>query len=245
MRQMFDSVNARAVCQWIRDHPPTGPYLVAGYIDGPGSQWADSDWALPEVRAAAAIVTIATNPAHIGADVLDTEPGDATPAQLVGWTVAVRAAARIPTAYWDLSSDAAVRAAFAAAGVAPPQWWAAGYRTPRVAYLQPGSIATQWTDWGPVDESLVADYWPGIDPESENPMATLDQDDLNAIGTVVAAQLLAAFNNGPGPIGAAAAYADALYNNQIAPKFVEIAQAIAALTPAANKAPGAPSGGTS
>jgi len=54
--------------------------------------------------------------------------------------------------------------AFIGAGIAPPYFWIADYRTSTVA-IPAGAVAWQYTDVGPYDLSHVGDYWPGVDSE--------------------------------------------------------------------------------
>jgi len=48
--------------------------------------------------------------------------------------------------------------------VTEPHWWIAAYPG-NGANLYPGAVAHQYADPGPVDLSVVADYWPGVDPK--------------------------------------------------------------------------------
>lgn len=150
MRIMYDSITA--------SNCPDDGQLYAGYVDGRWPNWAEMARRHPGKRIVK--VTIWNG----DADVLDVEAGDATPQQAVIWCRARRKLGKDPTVYCNLSTWPAVVAAFSLAGDPLPHWWAAGYRIPAIPYLQPGSVATQWADFGPYDQSLVADYWPGVDP---------------------------------------------------------------------------------
>ena len=98
-------------------------------------------------------------------DILDVENGDATPAQAPGWVKMRRAAGHGgPLVYCSEATWSQVRQAFQSAGVPEPGYWIAGYPGSVGHALYPGSIAHQWIDYGPYDESIVVDYLPGIDP---------------------------------------------------------------------------------
>ena len=98
-------------------------------------------------------------------DCLDVENGDATPAQAPGWIKMRRAAGHGgPLVYCSEAAWSQVRQAFQSAGVPEPGYWIAGYPGSVGDALYPGSIAHQWVDYGPYDESIVVDYLPGIDP---------------------------------------------------------------------------------
>lgn len=152
-RKMADAVNPNNI--------PVGVYpLVAGYINGPISQWPASGWARHAGRSILVRITVfaSTNDGHV----LDVEKGDATPAQAPPWVKMRRAAGADPTVYCSEAAWPAVRQAFAAAKVPEPHYWVAAY--PGEGQVIPaGAIAHQWIDRGPLDESVVADYWPGVD----------------------------------------------------------------------------------
>lgn len=155
-RTMYDSITPGNI--------PASATMVAGYVDG---HWAN----IPAMRKRfphATVVTIAV--AHgTRAMVADVENGDMSPASAVEW--ARDTMHDVPntelTIYANTSTWPSVKAAFKAAGVALPQWWAAHYTGK--PHLEPGSIATQYADPGPYDLSLVADYWPGVDPKPTPP----------------------------------------------------------------------------
>ena len=150
MRIMFDSINADAV--------PADARIVAGYV---GGRWPDAA-ALAARFPNALVVTIAVS-ASERARCLDVENGDATPQQAPGWAQEQRAAGEPwPWVYMNEATWPAVRAAFAAAGVADPLWFVAQYDGDPV--LAGDQIAKQYQDVGPYDQSVVADYVPGLDP---------------------------------------------------------------------------------
>lgn len=156
-RLMYDAVTPGNI--------PASAQMVAGYVDGRYA-WSAGDWArFPNAVKVRIAVFPWTNDGHV----LDVEPGDATPAQAVGWVQRRRAAGVDPTVYCGLATTgyswAQVRAAFQAAGVAEPHYWVAAYPG-NGAQLYPGSVAHQYANPGPYDLSVVADYWPGVDSVS-------------------------------------------------------------------------------
>jgi hypothetical protein len=153
-RVMYDAVTPENV--------PRDAQMVAGYIDGRFA-WSAAQWAyFPN----SVKVRIACFASTNDGQVLDCEWGDATPQQCPGWAVQARARGQEPTIYCSFSTWPTVRAAFAAAGVAEPQWWIAAYPG-NGPYLYPGSVAHQYANPGPVDISVVADYWPGVDNSTQ------------------------------------------------------------------------------
>ncbi len=166
-RTMYDGVNPATV--------PAGAAVYAGYNQG---SWQS----LPALVAkfpAALHVSICVN-ASGSARVLDVETGDATPEQAPGWVTRQRAGgAAYPVVYCNTSTWPAVRAAFAAQRVAPPLYWVAEYVADptRPPVIPAGAIGIQYYDHGGYDASLVADYWPGLDP-APVPIAQLEENDV-------------------------------------------------------------------
>jgi hypothetical protein len=154
MRTMGDSTTAADIPQTFD--------LVAGYCDGP-YRWSDADWAL---HAGKVLVRIATRADTDDGHVLDVETGDALPAGAPAWATMRRAAGVEPTIYVNLSNEQAVTEAFALAGAPLPHYWLAHYDG--IAALPAGYVAKQYADeamtGGHYDASVVADYWPGVDP---------------------------------------------------------------------------------
>lgn len=155
MRTMYDAVTASNI--------PVNAPMVAGYVD----LWSEADWArFPN----AVKVRIARLASVNDGDVLDVENTDATPDQAPGWVTMRRNATGgvQKTVYMSESAWQAVRDAFAAQGIAEPEYWVAAY--PGIgADLYPGSVAHQYVDTGPYDLSVVADYWPGVDKAPDPP----------------------------------------------------------------------------
>lgn len=162
VRRMYDSITAADI--------PHTAQMVAGYINGTFA-WSASDWArfatVPRVR-------IATRASINDGDVLDVEPGDATPDQAPSWVVMRRKAGHpAPTIYCNAATWPAVRFAFVDARVAEPLYWIAKWDNNPV--MLTGAIAKQYIDapasGGHYDLSIVADYWPGVDKETAMPTA--------------------------------------------------------------------------
>nr|WP_240490884.1 glycoside hydrolase family 25 protein [Amycolatopsis vancoresmycina] len=150
---MYDAVTAANI--------PGDARMVAGYIDRIKlAPWSAADWArFPN----AVKVTIVKKAATNDGDVLDVEPGDASPGEAPGWVQMRRAAGADPTIYCSLALWPSVRNAFSAAGVAEPHYWIAHYDGDPA--IPAGAIAKQYL--GNVapgyDVSSVADYWPAVD----------------------------------------------------------------------------------
>lgn len=150
MRTMYDAVTPGNI--------PASAQMVAGYIDGRYA-WRAADWArFPGAVKVRIAVFASTNDGHV----LDCENGDATPGQCPGWVSRRRATGADPTVYCSLAAWGAVRNCFISAGVREPHYWIAAYPGNGPA-LYAGSVAHQYADPGPVDISVVADYWPGVD----------------------------------------------------------------------------------
>lgn len=152
-RIMYDSVTARDI--------PQGVQMVAGYCDGP-YRWSGADWTW---HFASVQVRIAIAPWTDDGHVLDCETGDAAPDQCPGWVRLRRAAGADPTVYCNWSTWPAVRAAFAAQGVAEPHYWIAYWNGDGA--VGAGMVAHQYANstmaGGHYDLSAVADFWPGVD----------------------------------------------------------------------------------
>jgi hypothetical protein len=63
-----------------------------------------------------------------------------------------------------MSAWTAVAEAFRARSVAQPHYWVADYSLGDHPAIPAGAVALQYADRGGYDVSVVADYWPGIDP---------------------------------------------------------------------------------
>ncbi len=154
-RTMYDTVEAQSA--------PAGASLLAGYVNG---RYANMD-ALRARYPHALLVGIAVTADHDGGVVLDVERGDATPAEAPGWVTRRRAAGVDPTVYCSASVWPAVRAAFHVAHVAEPHYWIAQWDDR--AAVMPGAVAKQYANHPGYDVSVVAAYWPGVDPHPGPP----------------------------------------------------------------------------
>ena len=150
-RTMYDGITAAAL--------PADATMVAGYVDG---DWPDAD-ALAARFPHALVVRIATSAATNDGIVLDVENGDATAEEAVSWVLTRRHAGLDPSVYCGQTAWPQVRAAFDTCGVPEPHWWVAQYDG--IAALPSGTVAKQYKTTAGWDESIVADYWPGVDPE--------------------------------------------------------------------------------
>ncbi len=140
---------------------PAGARLVASYVDGLTQPANFSQ--LAELFPDAVHVAISTQGAD--AQVLDVERGNLTPEQAPEWVARQWARGQIPTVYCSDDWWPRVIAACAAAGVPRPLKW--GARWDGVAELAPDEVAKQYGGHPGYDVSVVADYWPGIDPPRE------------------------------------------------------------------------------
>lgn len=157
---MYDSVNYKAI--------PQDAQLVAGYVDGPRSQWPADGWsAFPNAE----LVHICTwGPRHNG-DCLDVEQFDSVPADIPDWETNARSrGVQRPIIYCALS---AWGECLQMANGADVQWWIAHYtftphlcddkclKASRLPLLGKTADATQYMDQGAVDVSLCS---PGFHP---------------------------------------------------------------------------------
>ena len=138
---------------------PANPQMVAGYVGGNSWTWTAKSWALfPNAVKVRITCDYTQNDGHVG----DCETGALTEAEAPGWVRMRRASGIDPTIYCSTSRWPAVRASFAAQGVAQPHYWVAAY--PGAGPTIPvGAIAHQYSDVGGFDTSIVADFWPGVD----------------------------------------------------------------------------------
>lgn len=181
-RTMFDGITPADV--------PAGAALYAGYTDGKWPSYA----ALAAKFPGALHVTVCVT-ARDAAQVLDVENGDATPAQAPSWAETERSRGNpFPVIYCNQENTwPAVRQAFADQAVAEPVYWVAAYVNDptQVPAIPAGAVALQYYDFGGYDASVVADYWPGLDPAPEgNPDVALDASDIQAVAAATVQLLL-------------------------------------------------------
>lgn len=149
---MCDSITANFL--------PAGCDLYAGYDDG---RWPDAA-AIAARFPGKRVVRITTDPRDVIGDELDIESGDATIADAPAWLIGRRARGADPSLYFSTALLTAVESYLARVRVPwdRAHWHRADYNG--VQKLEMGESAHQWRDFGPYDSSVVADYWPGIDP---------------------------------------------------------------------------------
>lgn len=160
---MADSVNPYAI--------PRGKFpVVAGYIDGPASQWPAAGWAY---HSGSRHFTI-TVTGNLNAMCADVERFDLTPAQ--GATFVLRKLERHehPYLYFSASVLPAVQSALKAVGLDPYHTYTAWEaKWDGRAVLDPGFNMKQFADGKMLgtgyDESVIADYLEGLDPLPPQP----------------------------------------------------------------------------
>jgi hypothetical protein len=154
MRIMRDSTNPY-------DIPLDGMDIVAGYIDGI-YKWPAAGWTRFAGKKIARIACFSTTIAEI----LDVETGDATPQQAPPWAVLVRHQNIIPTIYCNRSNYLQIHREFVVQNVSQPLYWVAtldGTKWLLIGEVIACQYAGQNQTGGHYDESIVADYWPGVD----------------------------------------------------------------------------------
>jgi hypothetical protein len=156
MRTMYDGVNPATL-------PPNGD-IYAGYVDGKFANLPEMKAAFPGKLYVGIAVSASTNNGRI----LDVENGDATPAQVPQWLAMRRAAGVVPCVYTSLAQWTACKVAVSNAGMLPPLWWIADWKGTS-PHTIPGAVAVQWESTPGYDQSVVADYWPGLDPAPAPP----------------------------------------------------------------------------
>lgn len=165
-RKMADSTNVNDL--------PQGFDLYAGYDDG---AWPDA-MAIATRFKGKPVIRVTVKSSDNEGDCLDVEKGDATPGDAPGWVVRRRQAGHGgPLVYFSEAILNDVIAAFTAAKVPLPGFWVAAYPG-EGNIIPPYAIGHQWIDRGGYDESVMADYLPGIDPL---PLTPSKEDMMNAV----------------------------------------------------------------
>ena len=154
-RVMYDAVNPL-------DCPPGGD-VYAGYDDGAWPDAAELGARFPGKP----VLRITVFPEDTFGHCLDVENGDATPRKAPGWVARRRQAGLLyPWVYCSQDLWPTVQDAFRAAGVSQPLWWIASYPGPGPVMI-PGAVGHQFVDHGGFDQSVIADYIPGLDPSPQ------------------------------------------------------------------------------
>lgn len=160
-RLMYDSTTAADI--------PRSAKMVAGYVDGLYRNLTALHTRFPN----ATIIKITVLGAP-GAQVCDTEPGNIGIDGAAKWAAAEVKAGRHPTLYCMASQWPQVKAAVKKRGITGKvSYWIAQYDGKAV--IPAGAVAKQHLhgdknhpgsySGGHYDISIVADYWPGVDPE--------------------------------------------------------------------------------
>jgi hypothetical protein len=154
---MYDAANIRNI--------PADALLVGYYVDG---AYVPSGADLARFKSAR-FVPIAVFPGDDKGIVFDGPPDNSTWPQVVSWVVLRRRSMVDPTVYTDLDQWTVGQAAFRNAGVAQPHWWIASWNGRQE--LIPGTVGHQYSgdQNGGFDRSVMADYWPGVDPAPASP----------------------------------------------------------------------------
>lgn len=160
-RTMYDSTSAASI--------PAGVTFAAGYDTGYDQGWPPEQWA----RFNPAVHICTRNDVDTG-DVLDMESGAASPSDAVSWLRIRLASTGIwKSLYYSEFLDPQIQAELAAAGIPSAQvpkwvaWYNGNASLDDVAHIV-GVVAKQYANsaisGGPYDLSVVANYWPGVDP---------------------------------------------------------------------------------
>lgn len=143
---------------------PASVDLVGYYVDG---RYVPSAASLARF-AGKVHVPISVNPSGNAGVVLDGAPDNGSTGEEPGWVARRRQAGVDPTVYTTLSLWPSLIQAMNSAGVAQPHWWIADWNNQ--AAMISGAVAHQYaTVPYRYDLSIVADYWPGIDPIQNGP----------------------------------------------------------------------------
>jgi hypothetical protein len=130
-----------------------------GYDDG---NWPDAE-AERERFPDAVIGIITTNPKDNKGSVGDGPPDNGSWPEWVSWVAMRRQSGeQYVTINTDYDLWQAGKTAFITGGVPEPQWWVSQYDGNAV--IPDGAVAKQYASNGDYDTSIVADYWPGVDP---------------------------------------------------------------------------------
>jgi hypothetical protein len=166
MRIMYDA------CDPAR--PPANAVMVAGYLYGPCA-WPASGWTRFRDVVQVRIATVQT---INDGQVLDVERGDADVSQAPGWCARARLRGQIPTVYCSQANVSALLEQFRLHEVPAPLLWVAQWDG--VAELPDEWIAKQYLNDNALgfDVSVVADFWPGVDPA---PIPIMEDDNVHLV----------------------------------------------------------------
>jgi hypothetical protein len=203
---MYDATGGKA------HNIPANAEIVLVKIDGT-YLWTAAEIALFP-NALKPTVTIEGN----DADVADVETGAMEPQDAPGWALFGFQDGKKPTVYVEQSNWQTVIDEFNSQGVAQPNYIIAAYETPPQATMIAGAIAHQYEDNGLYDLSVVADYWPGVDP---TPAPVPEEDDLKPV--TFAATVVNQVTGGPAPGQLAQFFGDGVHFRWVnAEQYTEI-----------------------
>lgn len=177
---------------------PVGTPIVAGYVDGLYA-WSAAEW---NHHPDALHFGISVYASGLDAHCADVETGDFTPEDVVDWALWRRSKGAIPYVYMNLSTWPRVINAFNARGVEQPLYWVADWDG--IAQIFGGSVGKQYANptftGGHYDESLMADYLPGLDALPAQPAQSMAAGAVAGWDGVVNAldQVLPSFGGGLG-----------------------------------------------
>lgn len=170
MRLMYDAITPSNI--------PKTATMVASYVNGKWPNFNEAVKLFPHAKH----VSITVN--NMGtADVLDIERYDATPQQAPAWVQRMRSLNRIPTVYMSQAAWPSVKDAFQSQNVAPPNYWVANYNPSYPLDIPDGAIGLQYKTTQLYDVSIVADYWPGIDPPQVEENDMTPQEMINVLNS--------------------------------------------------------------
>lgn len=152
MPSMYDTTDPGAIPASV-----PAPDYVAGYRDGKWQTFGPLAAKYPRAIAVS-ITAIPLSSVAASCHVCDCEKGDYTPDMAASWAKARKAAGFVPAIYCSLSAWPDVVAACNAVDVTAVDWWIAAYPGNGAA-LYAGTVAHQFVDHGPYDESVVAAGW--------------------------------------------------------------------------------------
>jgi hypothetical protein len=192
-RTFYDAIDALNL--------PDGGDGYLGYDDG---NWPDVA-AIQERFPGKVVGSITTDPKDNKGSIGDGPPDNGSWLEWIAWVQMRRDAGQawvtINTgqAMWSTGASA-----FRAAGVSEPLWWIADYDG--IAALASGQVAKQYASNAKFDTSVVADYWPGVDPvpvpvpvpikEEDDVSATPDCYDVPVSATSAEREIWALYSNG-------------------------------------------------
>lgn len=162
------------------DDIPVGTPVVMYYVDG---GFAATPAQLARHAGAVLVpITVGNSPAL--AIVADVETGDYLPWEAPDFVLLRRAQGADPSVYVSFDLWAPTQTEFRLRGVPEPHWWIALWDG--VMALIPGSVASQRRNTAYTgahyDESVVADFWPGVDLAHGGGGGTIPPDDMLTLG---------------------------------------------------------------